>query len=64
MSAGKGDAPRPVNGPQYRANFDRIFPEKKSCQFTKLHEVRPITTTDDNTPSTPAHEVTDDGHEL
>ena len=58
--AGKGDAPRPVNGPKYRANFDAIFPQKKSCTFTKLHEVRPRTTTDDNTPSTPAA-VTDDG---
>jgi hypothetical protein len=27
--AGKGDAPRPVNGPKYRANFDRIFSSKK-----------------------------------
>jgi hypothetical protein len=23
--AGKGDTPRPVNGPKYRANYDRIF---------------------------------------
>jgi hypothetical protein len=29
MSAGKGDSPRPVNGPKYRANFDRIFSPKK-----------------------------------
>jgi hypothetical protein len=26
--AGKGDALRPVNGPKYRANFDRIFSPK------------------------------------
>jgi hypothetical protein len=25
VSAGKGDAPRPVNGDRYRANYDRIF---------------------------------------
>lgn len=25
MSAGKGDAPRPVNGDIYRANYTRIF---------------------------------------
>ena len=25
MSAGKGDAPRPVNGDRYRANYERIF---------------------------------------
>jgi hypothetical protein len=29
MSAGKGDAPRAVNGAKYRANFDRIFSPKK-----------------------------------
>jgi hypothetical protein len=28
MSAGKGDAPRPVNGNRYRANYDRIFSSK------------------------------------
>jgi hypothetical protein len=28
MSAGKGDSPRPVNGPKYRANYDRIFSHK------------------------------------
>jgi hypothetical protein len=28
MSAGKGDAPRPVNGAKYRANYDRIFSPK------------------------------------
>ena len=26
--AGKGDAPRPVNGAKYRANYDRIFSPK------------------------------------
>jgi hypothetical protein len=30
MSAGKGDSPRPVNGPKYRANYDRIFSPKTS----------------------------------
>ena len=25
MSAGKGDKPRPVDGPTYRANYDAIF---------------------------------------
>jgi hypothetical protein len=28
--AGKGDTPRPVNGPKYRANYDRIFTPKTS----------------------------------
>lgn len=25
MSAGKGDAPRPVNGDKFRSNYDDIF---------------------------------------
>ena len=57
--AGKGDAPRPVNGPKYRANFDAIFPEKKSCYFTKLDDIRPQMTKQPSTPAVPA----DDGHE-
>lgn len=57
--AGKGDTPRAVNGPKYRANFDAIFSEKKSCPFTKLDDIRPQMT---KKPSTPAA-VTDDGHE-
>ena len=28
MSAGKGDTARPVDGPKYRANYDRIFSPK------------------------------------
>jgi hypothetical protein len=28
MSAGKGDAPRAVDGAKYRANYDRIFSPK------------------------------------
>jgi hypothetical protein len=28
MSAGKGDKPRPVDGPTYRANYDAIFGRK------------------------------------
>lgn len=48
--AGKGDTPRPVNGPKYRANYDRIFlpktPKKtlpsvptdaNICQHTPRH---------------------------
>jgi hypothetical protein len=29
MSAGKGDAPRPVKGDDYRKNYDSIFNKKK-----------------------------------
>ena len=57
--AGKGDAPRPVNGPKYRAHFDAIFPEKKSCPFTKVADIRQQMTTEPSTPAVPA----DDGHE-
>jgi hypothetical protein len=28
MSAGKGDAPRPVDGQKYRQNYDEIFARK------------------------------------
>jgi len=56
--AGKGDTPRAVNGEKFRKNFDLIFPEKKSCPFTKVDDIRPQMTK----PSTPAA-VTDDGHE-
>ena len=58
--AGKGDAPRPVNGPNFRKNFDMIFPSKKSCRFLPAAHSCPQTTTDDQ-PSTPAV-TTDDGH--
>jgi hypothetical protein len=56
--AGKGDTPRAVDGEKFRKNFDLIFPSKKSCRFTKVHDIRPQMTK----PSTPAA-VTDDGHE-
>ena len=58
MSAGKGDSPRPVDGPKYRANFDLIFPENKSCLREKVADIRQQMTTD--APSTPAQP--DDGH--
>ena len=29
MSAGKGDAPRPINGQKYRENWDEIFCRKR-----------------------------------
>ena len=58
MSAGKGDSPRAVDGKKYRENFDRIFPQKNSCRFTKVHDIRPQLTK----PSTPAVPA-DDGHE-
>lgn len=60
MSAGKGDSPRPVDGPKYRQNFDAIFPEKKSCSAAKVADIRQQMTTE---PSTPAAVTTDDGHE-
>jgi len=64
MSAGKGDNPRPVNGPKYRANFDLIFPQNNTCALVPVCDRCQQTTTDANTPSTPAYEVTDDGNEF
>lgn len=61
MSAGKGDTPRSVIGPKYRANFDLIFPENKPCSSQKVWDVCPQTATDDHTPPTPV--VHADGHE-
>lgn len=61
--AGKGDTPRPVNGPKYRENFDLIFPQNNACAPAPVCDILQQTTTDANTPSTPAHEVTDDGDE-
>ena len=29
MSAGKGDAPRPIDGQKYRENWDQIFCRKR-----------------------------------
>ena len=56
--AGKGDAPRKVDGEKFRKNFDLIFSQKKPCYFTTVDDtLRQVTK-----PSTPAA-VTDDGHE-
>lgn len=49
MSAGKGDAPRPVNGDKFRENFDAIFPPKVKRPYPdwicdecgRLHGKRP-----------------------
>ena len=35
MSAGKGDAPRPVNGDKFRSNYENIFKNKKPNEKTK-----------------------------
>ena len=37
MSAGKGDAPRPVDGPKYRANYERIFAQKNIQKTLDSH---------------------------
>jgi rubrerythrin len=43
MSAGKGDTPRPVDGPKYRANYERIFRKEDSLSdiLTKVREQFP-----------------------
>lgn len=35
MSAGKGDAPRPVKGDKYRANWTLIFKTKRKSKTSK-----------------------------
>jgi hypothetical protein len=57
--AGKGDTPRAVNGSKYRANFDLIFPKKKSCSAAEVADICQQMTTEPSTPAVSA----DDGHE-
>lgn len=43
--AGKGDTPRPVNGPKYRENFEIIFPQKSPCFSANICQHMPTPTT-------------------
>lgn len=52
MSAGKGDAPRPVSGPKYRQNFDQIFRKKNLVPPANICQHMP---TDQPTAATQPH---------
>ncbi len=64
MSAGKGDAPRPIDGSKYRENWDEIFcrnPSKNVARMSAFVHTcphpEPTAATTPNDVETAAHET-------
>jgi hypothetical protein len=62
MSAGKGDAPRPVDGEVFRQNYDQIFLRNREKTLASLSAFVHICTQQDTPAATTPNDVETAAH--